>query len=95
MTTRCSYLHSATAAEVHKQHAQYQAMCVSCMHAAYLKYLLSLLLLPLITTTPTCSYAQVKGGLNNMEKDKGLGMNPFDACKIIVCGAKTSSLADR
>jgi hypothetical protein len=38
---------------------------------------------------------QVKGGLNNMEKDKGLGMNPFDACKIIVCGAKTSSLADR
>eukprot|EP00953_Heterococcus_sp_UTEX-ZZ885_P001352 1242-Heterococcus_DN1.PRE.1 len=43
----------------------------------------------------TMKYKEVKGGLNNMEKDKGLGMNPFDACKIIVCGAKTSSLADR
>eukprot|EP00953_Heterococcus_sp_UTEX-ZZ885_P001353 1243-Heterococcus_DN1.PRE.1 len=43
----------------------------------------------------TMKYKEVKGGLNNMEKDKGLGMNPFDACKIIVCGAKTSSLAER
>jgi hypothetical protein len=40
-------------------------------------------------------HAQVKNGLNNINKDRGQAISPFDACKTIVCGSEKISAGER